>query len=403
MDDIEVPQYFVCPISLQIMRDPVTAITGITYDRDSIEHWLFQSKNTTCPVTKQPLPRDSELTPNHTLRRLIQAWCTENASYGIDRIPTPKPPLDKAQVLKLLKDFWNPKLQLKIIRKIEFLATKSEGNRKYLVDAGVAKAMLLFIANRCYKEGLVDGLEEALSVLHFVRISSEELSLLFMENDQIIDSLTWVFGCKLQNQISVSTHAVLVLKSIIQKANSIVLETLNPDFFKKLVGVLRNGVTQQGTNAALHIMLDACPWGRNRIKMVDAGAVYELIELEFEAPEKKTTELIFGILFHLCSCADGRAQFVSHKGGIFVVSNRLLKVSPSADDRVVLILSLICKYSGTNMVLQEMLEVGAVYRLCTLLQVDCAPYLKDKARQILRSHYEEWKKCPCLGISFHPR
>ncbi|BBH07559.1 hypothetical protein Prudu_019533 [Prunus dulcis] len=137
--------------------------------------------------------------------------------------------------------------------------------------------------------------------------------------------------------------------------------------------------------------------------MVDAGAVYELIELEFEAPEKKTTELIFGILFHLCSCADGRAQFVSHKGGIFVVSNRLLKVSPSADDRVVLILSLICKYSGTNMVLQEMLEVGAVYRLCTLLQVDCAPYLKDKARQILRSHYEEWKKCPCLGISLHPR
>jgi hypothetical protein len=71
MDDIEVPYYFICPISLQIMKDPVTAITGITYDRESIEHWLFISKNTTCPVTKQPLPRDSGLTPNHTLRRLI--------------------------------------------------------------------------------------------------------------------------------------------------------------------------------------------------------------------------------------------------------------------------------------------------------------------------------------------
>ncbi|CAN6577279.1 unnamed protein product [Malus baccata var. baccata] len=403
MDDIEVPQYFICPISLQIMKDPVTTITGITYDRESIEHWLFQSKNITCPATKQPLPKDSELTPNHTLRRLIQAWCTDNASYGIDRIPTPKPPLNKAQVLKLLKDFWHPQLQLNIIRKLEFLAVENEGNRKYMVEAGVAKAMLLFITNKCYKNGQVDGLEEALSILHFVRISSEELNRLFMENDQIINSLTWVFGCETENQIAVSTHAVLVLKYIIQKANSTVLETLNRNFFKKLVGILRNGVTQQGVNAALHVMLDACPWGRNRIKMVEAGAVYELIELEFCAPEKRTTELIFGILFHLCSCADGRAQFISHKGGISVVSKRLLRVSPTTNDRAVLILSMVSKYSGTNLVLQEMLEVGAVPKLCTLLQVDCAPYLKDKAREILKSHYEEWKNCPCLGMSLYPR
>ncbi|GMJ03356.1 plant U-box 23 [Hibiscus trionum] len=87
MDDIEVPTYFICPISLQIMKDPVTAATGITYDRESIEHWLLTCKNTTCPVTQQPLPPDSDLTPNHTLRRLIQAWCIDNASLGVDRIP----------------------------------------------------------------------------------------------------------------------------------------------------------------------------------------------------------------------------------------------------------------------------------------------------------------------------
>lgn len=106
-NEVEVPQYFICPISLQIMKDPVTAITGITYDRDSIEQWLISNKNhhhATCPVTKQPLPRDSDLTPNHTLRRLIQGWCTLNAALGIDRIPTPKSPLNKTQVLKLLKD-----------------------------------------------------------------------------------------------------------------------------------------------------------------------------------------------------------------------------------------------------------------------------------------------------------
>ncbi|KAI9107682.1 hypothetical protein K1719_021345 [Acacia pycnantha] len=90
MEEIEVPQYFVCPISLQIMKDPVTALTGITYDRESIEQWLLKAKEHKCPVTKQPLPRGSDLTPNHTLRRLIQAWCSENAALGVDRIPTPK-------------------------------------------------------------------------------------------------------------------------------------------------------------------------------------------------------------------------------------------------------------------------------------------------------------------------
>ncbi|RZS00219.1 hypothetical protein BHM03_00029877 [Ensete ventricosum] len=46
-----------------------------------------------CPVTKQPLPRDSDLTPDHALRLLIQAWCVVNASRGVERIATASPSL----------------------------------------------------------------------------------------------------------------------------------------------------------------------------------------------------------------------------------------------------------------------------------------------------------------------
>lgn len=105
-DEIEIPQYFICPISLQIMTDPVTVTTGITYDRQSIEHWLLTAEDVaTCPVTKQPLPRDSDLTQNHTLRRLIQAWCTAN---DIARIPTPRPTPSISLVLKLHRDLKVP-------------------------------------------------------------------------------------------------------------------------------------------------------------------------------------------------------------------------------------------------------------------------------------------------------
>ncbi|XVE61390.1 hypothetical protein DITRI_Ditri06bG0035700 [Diplodiscus trichospermus] len=396
MDEIEVPKYFICPISLQIMKDPVTAITGITYDRESIEQWLLKSKN--CPVTQQPLPRDSGLTPNHTLRRLIQAWCTENASLGVERIPTPKPSVDKFYFLKLVKKLQNPDSKMKALRDLEFMAAKNERNRKYMVDAGVPKAMLSFIVN-CFKEDCVNGLEEALSVLFFVRIPPDEAKFFPKENDLIIKSLLWVLGYEFKTQVMIKTHAVSVLKTIIESASSSLLERLEPQFFEMIVGVLKQGsmVTQKGMNSALHVLLDACPWGRNRLMMIESGAVSALIELELGSPEKRTTELILGILFHLCSCANGRAKFLCHKGGLAVVTKRIMRVSPTADDRAVLILSLISKFSATsNLVLHEMLDVGTVTKLCMLLQADCATYSKEKAMEILRSHSNEWQKSPCM-------
>ncbi|KAJ8754587.1 hypothetical protein K2173_010193 [Erythroxylum novogranatense] len=399
MDDIEVPQYFVCPISLQIMKDPVTAITGITYDRESIEHWLFIGKNTTCPVTKQPLPTDSDLTPNHTLRRLIQAWCTENASRGIDRIPTPKPCLDKFHVQKLLKDFSRPDSQLKILRQLELFAAENERNRKYMIEAGVPKAMLLFIVN-CGKHGQYSGLLEALSILRFVRIPRDESKVILADNEQVIESLIWVLGCNMDNQSSVKSHAFCVLKVLFEDASSSVMERLKPKFFERIIGALREKLTQQGINSALQVLLDACPGGRNRMMIIKSGAVFDLIELELGSPEKRTTELILGILCHLCSSADGRAQFLSHRGSIAVVAKRILTVSTAADDRAVLILSMICQFSGTISVLQEMLDVKAVSKLCLLLQSDSAPYLKNRTRNILRSCSEEWQKSPCIDDSF---
>lgn len=127
MDEVEIPQYFLCPISLMIMKDPVTTVTGITYDRESIEVWLVTAEEdmaVTCPVTKQNLPRDIELlTPNHMLRRLIQAWCIANASNGIDRIPTPKYPLDKSHMLRLVRQVKEFKFYALMLYSISFISS----------------------------------------------------------------------------------------------------------------------------------------------------------------------------------------------------------------------------------------------------------------------------------------
>ncbi|OMO92020.1 Armadillo [Corchorus olitorius] len=71
-----IPHEFLCPISLEIMTDPVIVATGQTYERESIQKWL-NSNHRTCPKTGQILDHLS-LAPNFALRNLILQWCEKN-------------------------------------------------------------------------------------------------------------------------------------------------------------------------------------------------------------------------------------------------------------------------------------------------------------------------------------
>ncbi|KAJ6362796.1 hypothetical protein OIU78_003064 [Salix suchowensis] len=73
--DVNVPADFRCPISLDLMRDPVVVATGQTYDRESISLWI-ESGHNTCPKTGQTLVH-SNLIPNRALKNLIAMWCRE--------------------------------------------------------------------------------------------------------------------------------------------------------------------------------------------------------------------------------------------------------------------------------------------------------------------------------------
>lgn len=58
-----------CPISLMPMKDPVSDVSGMTYERADIESW-FAHGNRTSPLTRRPLAR-LDLVPNHSLRQII--------------------------------------------------------------------------------------------------------------------------------------------------------------------------------------------------------------------------------------------------------------------------------------------------------------------------------------------
>ncbi|XP_050206334.1 U-box domain-containing protein 16 [Mercurialis annua] len=73
--EVNIPTDFRCPISLDLMRDPVVVATGQTYDRESINLWI-ESGHNTCPKTGQTLAH-ANLIPNRALKNLIAMWCRE--------------------------------------------------------------------------------------------------------------------------------------------------------------------------------------------------------------------------------------------------------------------------------------------------------------------------------------
>jgi U-box domain len=66
----EPPESFLCPISYEVMRDPVVDSDGNSYEREEIEAWL--KKHGTSPITRAPLTVE-DLIPNRALRDLIEA------------------------------------------------------------------------------------------------------------------------------------------------------------------------------------------------------------------------------------------------------------------------------------------------------------------------------------------
>uniref|UniRef100_A0A3P9BJ84 WD repeat, SAM and U-box domain-containing protein 1 n=1 Tax=Maylandia zebra TaxID=106582 RepID=A0A3P9BJ84_9CICH len=68
----EAPDEFLCPITRELMKDPVIAADGYSYERESIESWI-RGKNKTSPMTNLPL-QTTLLTPNRSLKMAITRW-----------------------------------------------------------------------------------------------------------------------------------------------------------------------------------------------------------------------------------------------------------------------------------------------------------------------------------------
>jgi U-box domain len=77
--EVSIPSQFICPLTLDIMKDPLVSRHGQSYEREAIMSWLGAG-NTTCPMTRKPL-RLVDLISNHRLKTQIECWKEANPQY----------------------------------------------------------------------------------------------------------------------------------------------------------------------------------------------------------------------------------------------------------------------------------------------------------------------------------
>ena len=105
----EIPDEFICPITLCIMKDPVIMPDGQTYEREAIANHLKASPLS--PITRKPLNM-KDATPNYALKNMIEKFLNggkipekeEEMAQEINKNQKTKIKLFKAEVIDDPKD-----------------------------------------------------------------------------------------------------------------------------------------------------------------------------------------------------------------------------------------------------------------------------------------------------------
>ncbi|KAJ1406376.1 Zinc finger, RING/FYVE/PHD-type [Sesbania bispinosa] len=272
-----IPDDFRCPISLELMKDPVIVSTGQTYERSCIQKWL-DAGHRTCPKTQQTLLHTA-LTPNYVLKSLIALWCESN---GVE-----------------------------LPKKQGNCRTKKSGSSLSDCDRTAIKALLDKLSSNDTEQQ---------------RAAAGELRLLAKRNADNRVCIAEAGAIPLLVELLSSTdprtqeHAVTALLNLsINESNKGTI--VNAGAIPDIVDVLKNGSMEARENAAA-TLFSLSVLDENKVAIGAAGAIPALIKLLCEGTPRGKKDAATAI-FNLSIYQGNKARAV--KAGIVVPLIQFLK------------------------------------------------------------------------------
>lgn len=382
MELVSIPSFFRCPISVEVMEDPVTLCTGVTYERKSIQKW-FGEGHFTCPSTTQVL-ESLELTPNHTLRRLIQGWYSSNVEdicdHGISKRVAPPP--NGKRIEEVLFSIRSDPTNLGSLQTLANLAKTSEGDRALIVASG-GPSVLISTLYRTTNEVQIGGGEKALAILATLPLIHEarEECVTALKSSITIDTICWFLR---NGNDHARLHAAQILHALLTSDENFKFVFRPAEEIFKTLALMLGDLCPLARKTALEILLIISPVRRNRIRSVEAGVVTVIIEILPEA-QINMAEKTLALLEILCQCAEGRASVCEHPVGIPVLLKMIALVSNRATETASRTLWHIYKNCGTPTVLQAMVEAGTYPKLRLVLNIGCSSSTRKRTKDILNA------------------
>ena len=93
---VDIPLDILCPLTKSIMRSPVVAADGFSYEHTALQKWFSENKKVS-PTTSLPM-NQTPLIPNRTLALRISQWKTQEEKILEQQQPQqPQQPQQKVQ------------------------------------------------------------------------------------------------------------------------------------------------------------------------------------------------------------------------------------------------------------------------------------------------------------------
>lgn len=383
-DSLAAPDEFRCPITLDLMHDPVVVSTGHTYDRTSIAKWI-DSGHSTCPKSGQRLLHVS-LIPNYALRRMIRQWCDEhNIPYdkdeslmnevAEDHISSRQAALEatKETVAYLVGKLatGSPDVQRQVAYELRLLAKCGMENRICVAEAGAIPFLVPLLTSQDQRTQ-----ENAVTALLNLSICENNKSLIVAAG--ALDSVVEVVRAGASMEARENAAATLFSLSVVNSYKIAIGE--KPNAIPALVNLMREG-SSRGKKDAATALFNLSIFMGNKAKVVAAGAIPLLLDLLTDERAGITDDSL-AVLAILAGTPEGLAAIDQTKAIPVLVDLLRLGSTRGKENAIAVLLSL-CK-SGGPPVVRVVLSINTVLpSLQSIAEVGSAR-AKRKASSLLK-------------------
>ncbi|XP_027335256.1 U-box domain-containing protein 45-like [Abrus precatorius] len=431
------PEELRCPISLQLMSDPVIIASGQTYERVCIEKWFSDGHNT-CPKTQQKL-QHFFLTPNYNVKGLVASWCEQNGipipegppesldfNYwrlalsesdstnsrsinsvnscklkGVKVVPLEESAIseqtggnatecfstqegDNEQYLSFLKDLTdgdNWKRKCKVVEQLRLLLRDGEEARIFMGDNGFVEALVQFLQSAVH-EGNVMAIENGAMALFNLAVNNNR-------NKEIMISagILTLLAEMTSNTSSYSCATALYLNlSCLEEAKHMIGTSQAAQF---LIKILQAKAEVQCKLDSLHALYNLSAVPSNIPNLLSSGIINSLQSLIVGQGDSTWTEKCLAVLVNLAVSQVGREEMMLAPGLISALASVLDTGEPLEQEQAAACLLILCNRNEKccEMVLQE----GVIPALVSI-SVNGTSRGREKAQKLLMLFREQRQK-----------